>query len=312
MLNTKEGFSMIEMQKGIFRSVTGQKLDRRLWLPEGEPKAVVQFVHGMAEHIDRYDAPARALAAAGYAVVGHNHLGHGPKGIIKGYFADKDGWQYLIEDVHTLRKQTESYFPGKPYFLLGHSMGSFVVRCYLLEKAEGLAGAILSGTGWYDPMTLAAGLTICNVSCLLGKGKAESNIMKNAVGLSSKGNFEGRTPCDWLSRDQAQVDKYMDDPLCGFTFTASGYRDMFRGLKRLVKAEALKAMPAELPVYFFSGDKDPVGADGVGVNKIVDMFRQAGMKDVAVKLYPDGRHEMFNELNCQEVYSDLIGWLDSK
>lgn len=303
---------MIEMQKGIFRSVTGQKLDRRLWLPEGEPKAVVQFVHGMAEHIDRYDAPARALAAAGYAVVGHTHLGHGPKGIIKGYFADKDGWQCLIEDVHNLRKQTESYFPGKPYFLLGHSMGSFVVRCYLLEKAEGLAGAILSGTGWYDPMTLAGGLTICNIACLTGGAKKECALVKKAVSLSSKGNFENRTPSDWLSRDTAQVDKYEADPLCGFAFTASGYRDMFRGLKRLVKVDNLKKMPAGLPVYFFSGDKDPVGASGVGVNKIVDMFRQAGMQDVEVKLYPDGRHEMFNELNCEEVYQDLIGWLDKK
>ena len=132
---------MIEMQKGVFRSVTGQKLDRRLWLPEGEPRAVVQFVHGMAEHIDRYDAAARALASAGFAVTGHSHLGHGPKAEIKGFFADKNGWQCLIDDVHTLRTQTQAYFPGKPYFLLGHSMGSFVVRGYLLEKAEGLAGA---------------------------------------------------------------------------------------------------------------------------------------------------------------------------
>ena len=303
---------MCDMQKGIFRSVTGQKLDRRLWLPEGEPKAVVQFVHGMAEHIDRYDAPARALAAAGYAVVGHSHLGHGPKGIIKGYFADKDGWQCLIEDTHNLRLQTQQYFPGKPYFLLGHSMGSFVVRCYLLEKAEGLAGAILSGTGWYDPMTLAAGLTITNISCLLGGAKKECTLMQKIVALTSRGDFENRTPCDWLTRDNAEVDKYVADPLCGFTFTASGYRDMFRGLKRLLTVDALKKMPSALPVYFFSGDKDPVGACGVGVNKIVGMFREAGMQDVDVKLYPDGRHEMFNELNREEVYADLVRWLDGK
>lgn len=303
---------MIEMQKGIFRSVTGQKLDRRLWLPEGEPKAVVQFVHGMAEHIDRYDAPARALAAAGYAVTGHNHLGHGPKGEIKGYFADKNGWQCLIDDVHTLRTETQAYFPGKPYFLLGHSMGSFVVRGYLLEKADGLQGAILSGTGWYSPGTLAGGLTIANVNCLLGGAKKECDLIKKAVSLSSKGNFENRTPCDWLSRDTAEVDKYVADPLCGFTFTTSGYRDMFRGLKRLISMNNLKKMRPDLPVYFFSGDKDPVGASGAGVTKIVQQFRDAGVKDVEVKLYPDGRHEMFNELNREEVYADLIRWLDSK
>lgn len=302
---------MIEMQKGIFKSVTGQKLDRRLWLPEGEPKAVVQFVHGMAEHIDRYDEAARALAAAGYAVVGHSHLGHGAKAVIKGYFADKDGWQCLIEDAHNLRKQTEAYFPGKPYFLLGHSMGSFVVRGYLLEKAEGLAGAILSGTGWYSPAILAAALTISNAICLTGGAKKPSALISKLTS-SSDGGFEKRTPFDWLSRDQAVVDKYIADPLCGFPFTASGYRDMFRGLKRLVNMDSLKKMPADLPVYFFSGDKDPVGANGAGVTKIAEQFRTAGMKDVTVKLYADGRHEMFNELNKEEVYQDLIDWLNSK
>lgn len=301
---------MIEMQKGTFRSVTGQKLDRRLWLPEGEVRGVVQFVHGMAEHIDRYDAPARALAAAGFAVTGHNHLGHGPKGIIKGYFADKDGWQCLIEDVHTLRTQTQAYFPGKPYFLLGHSMGSFVVRGYLLEKAEGLAGAILSGTGFYDPMTLIGGITLGNIASLLGGAKKPCKVIQKVVSKSSNGKFENRTPCDWLSRDVAEVDKYVADPLCGFTFTASGYRDMFRGLQRLTTVDKLKPMRADLPVYFFSGDKDPVGADGAGVMKIVQQFRDAGVQDVSVKLYPDGRHEMFNELNREEVYQDLVRWVE--
>ena len=303
---------MIEMQKGVFRSVTGQKLDRRLWLPEGEPRAVVQFVHGMAEHIDRYDAAARALASAGFAVTGHSHLGHGPKAEIKGFFADKNGWQCLIDDVHTLRTQTQAYFPGKPYFLLGHSMGSFVVRGYLLEKAEGLAGAVLSGTGFYDPVTLFGGITLANICSLLGGAKKPCTVIQMVVGKSSSGDFGGRTPFDWLSRDNAEVDKYIADPLCGFPFTASGYRDMFRGLRRLTTADKLAPMPKTLPVYFFSGDKDPVGASGAGVTKVVQQFRDAGMEDVTVRLYKDGRHEMFNELNREEVWLDLIAWMELK
>lgn len=128
---------MVTMEKGIFRSVTGQKLDRRLWKGEGTPKAVLQLVHGMAEHIDRYDAPARALAEAGFVVVGHTHLGHGGKADTLGHFGKEHGWQNLIDDVHSLRIATQSYYPGVPYFILGHSMGSFVTRCYLMEHSEG-------------------------------------------------------------------------------------------------------------------------------------------------------------------------------
>ncbi len=304
---------MVTRQTLPLTSTTGQALDARLWLPEGEIRAVVQLVHGMAEHIDRYDAPARALAEAGFAVVGHTHLGHGPKAVIQGHFADADGWQRLIDDVHRLRLTAQERFPGLPYFILGHSMGSFVTRCYLQEHGDGLSGAVLSGTGYFGKGMVTAALAVSNLVCLLGGARKPSPLIDRlAFSTSNKPFAPNRTAFDWLSRDEAQVDRYIADPYCGFLFTGSGYRELFRGLNRLTKPEGLKRMPKNLPVLFFSGDHDPVGAMGEGVERVADQFRQAGMTDVTVHLYPDGRHEMFNELNRASVYADLIAWLGAR
>ena len=302
---------MIRKEKFTFRSVLGQELDARAWFPEGEPKGIIQMVHGMAEHIDRYDGPGTAFAEAGYIAVGHTHLGHGPKGQILGYFGPEHGWQNLLDDVHALRLRTEKEHPGLPYILLGHSMGSFVVRCYLLQHAEGLAGAILSGTGYFAPGTVRSGLALAKIQCAFGLAKKPSKLI-NAIGFSSSNKaFEPvRTKSDWLSRDEGTVDAYEADPLCGFMFTASGYKDMFTGLDMLSRTEDLRKIPKDLPVLFFSGDRDPVGDQGAGVKTVADQFRAAGVKDVTVTLYPDGRHEMFNELNRQEVYADVVRWMD--
>ena len=151
---------MATMNQGTLISTTGQTLDKRIWLPQGAPRAIVQLVHGMAEHIDRYDAPARALCDAGYLVVGHTHLGHGPKAKVLGHFADEGGWDCLLEDIHRLRLETEQAYPGVPYFLLGHSMGSFLTRCYLTQHGEGLRGAVLSGTGWFGAVPVKSGIAL--------------------------------------------------------------------------------------------------------------------------------------------------------
>ena len=290
-----------------FTSVSGQKLEKAYWPAKGKPKAVIQLVHGMAEHIRRYDETARQLSEAGFAVVGHSHMGHGPYADILGYFGRKGGWDVLIEDVHALRRETQKQFPRVPYFLLGHSMGSFVVRGYCLKYEKGLAGVILSGTGHYGkPLLLAAG-AISNTICLCGGADKPSKFLANMT--SSGKNPEYKTPFDWLSRDDSEVQKYIADPLCGFPFTAAGYRDMFSGLARLYP-EKLKPMQKNVQVYLFSGDKDPVGTNGAGVEKVAQEIRDAGVKKVTVRLYPDGRHEMFNELNRQEVWADLIAWME--
>lgn len=300
------------VEKGQLLSVTGEKLDKRLWPAQGEPKGIVQLVHGMAEHIDRYDEAAQRLNAAGYVVVGHTHLGHGPNARVKGYFAKKDGWDALIEDTHALRKETHSRFPGLPYFLLGHSMGSFVVRTYCLKYEAGLSGVIISGTGHFDKPILTAGSMIAGLQRAFGGAEKPSMLLHNMNFSANNKQVENpQTDSDWLSRNPQSIADYKADPLCGFPFTAGGYADMFAGLKRLYP-QSLTAMVKDIPVLMFSGDHDPVGANGAGVRKVYEELKAAGLKDVTLKLYPDGRHEMLNELNRVEVYADLIAWLDSK
>ena len=298
---------MAACEKFTFSSTAGPALDARLWRPEGAPRAVVQLVHGMAEHMDRYDPVARRLNRAGLAVIGHTHLGHGPRAQRQGYFADHDGWQRLIDDVHRLRGIAQEQFPGLPYLMLGHSMGSFVTRCYLQEHGEGLAGAMLSGTGHFDRKTVTAALAAANLVCLLGGARKPSALIDRlAFGGYNKPFAPCRTDFDWLSRAEAEVDKYVADPYCGFLFTGSGYRELFRGLKRLTDLEALKRMPPELPLLLFSGDSDPVGGMGRGVEQVAREMRDAGMEHVEVRLYPGGRHEILNETNRDEVVRDVI------
>ena len=291
-----------------FTSVSGQTLEKAFWPAKGETKAVIQFVHGMAEHIRRYDATARYLNEAGFTVVGHTHMGHGPHADILGYFGQKGGWDVLLEDVHALRVETQKQFPGVPYFLLGHSMGSFAVRGYSLKYEKGLTGVILSGTGHFDKALVTAALAISNTICLFGGAAKPSKLMAK---MTSNSDPTYKTPFDWLTRDDAEVQKYIADPLCGFPFTAAGYRDMFSGLARLYP-QKLGGMKADIPVYLFSGDKDPVGGMGAGVEKVGQEIKAAGVKDVTVKLYPEGRHEMFNEFNREEVWKDLIAWVEAR
>lgn len=293
-----------------FTSRSGQTLEKAFWPCRGKPKAVVQLVHGMAEHIRRYEKTAEALNQAGYAVVGHTHMGHGPFADRLGYFGPQNGWDTLIEDVHALRMETQKQFPGVPYVLLGHSMGSFVVRGYCLRYEKGLAGVVLSGTRHSPKAEVAAASAIAGLQCTLGMGQKPGKwLEKLSSGGNNKRYDDVRTPFDWLSRDREAVAKYVADPLCGFTFTVRAYRDMFEGLSRLYP-EKLGAMRPDIPVLLLSGDMDPVGGYGEGVKKVAQELRAAGVKDVSVQLYAGGRHEMFNELNKEMVWADLIAWLD--
>lgn len=303
---------MGEAVRETFLSATGEALQKRLWLPQGEPRAVIQLIHGMAEHIDRYDATAKALNEAGFAVVGHNHLGHGQGAKTLGYFSQKGGWDVLIEDTHALRTATQAAYPGLPYFLLGHSMGSFVARGYALKHEKGLAGLILSGTGHFDPAVLVVGRLVARVQCALGGGEKPSGVLASMSSAGYNKTYgQARTTFDWLSSDPAVVDAYIADPFCGFTFTARAYRDMFEGLSRLYPSK-LSAMEKDVPVLLFAGEDDPVGAYGKGVKKVAQEIKGAGVKDVTLRLYEKGRHEMFNEKEREHVWADLIAWVEEK
>jgi len=296
-----------------FASTAGNMLCLTVWKPAGEARAIVQIVHGMAEHIARYDRLARALCAAGYAVAGYSHLGHGPEAKEEdlGFFADKGGWNAVVEDIHKARLLLQEHFDGKPHILLGHSMGSFATREYLLRYARDLRGCILSGTGSFPAPLCSAGMLAARLCGMInGWHKPAALVDKLAFGGQNKAFEPARTKFDWLSRDEIEVDKYVADPLCGFLFTARGYYDMFSGLKALSDLSRLKRMPANLPVRFISGSADPVGANGKGVETVSRQFLSAGMKKTDVRLYEAARHELFNETNREEVTRDLIAWLD--
>ena len=284
-------------------------MEYRVWKPEGQPKAIVQIVHGMAEHIGRYDRMARALNAAGFLVAGKNHRGHGENAEIKGFFAERNGWDVLLEDAHAVSLNLKKQYPGAPFFLLGHSMGSFLAREYALRFGKELDGLILEGTGFYGKPLCAAGGILARLS---PKRKPANFVNRISFAGNNKAFAPGRTGFEWLSRDEKEVDKYVADPLCGFCFTGSAFADFFGGLAALTNASRLENMPKALPVYFMSGEKDPVGRMGEGVKKVAGQFKKAGMENVTVSLYPDARHELFNELNRDEVTADLIAWLDGR
>lgn len=283
--------------------------ERRIWQPQGEVKAVVQVIHGMAEHIDRYEAMAKELNAAGYAVAGINHRGHGPNADLLGYFADKNGWDVILRDQLALTAQLKKLFPGKRIVLLGHSMGSFLAREYAMAHSGDIDVLILSGTGHYDRMMCLGGKLLAKLS---SKTKPAEGVNKIAFTGNNKPFEPARTPFDWLSRDEKQVDRYIQDRLCGFTFTGAAFADFFGGLIRLTKTERLAAVRKDLPVYLMSGEMDPVGQMGKGVKITAQEYRDAGLRDVKVKLYPDARHELMNETNREEVLKDLIAYLDKK
>lgn len=284
-----------------------------IWKVES-PRAVIHISHGMAEHIARYDEFARYMNEHGIAVVGGSHLGHGLTAKSEnelGYIADRNGWDHMVRDVHEVRKAAQAIYPNVPYILLGHSMGSFIARTYLTKPyAEGLAGAIISGTANQPAIIVGAGKLIDNFVKLF-KGRHHRSKLLNSMSFGSYNrSFKpNRTEYDWLSRNEESVDKYVADPLCGFCFTAGAFGDLFDGLKYIGKKRNLRRINKSLPCLFIAGYMDPVGNNGKGVAQVADNFRKAGIKDVEMKLYPDARHEVLNEVNRLEVYGDLLNFV---
>lgn len=286
------------------------------WLPQDRaPRATVQLVHGISEYMGRYDAFARFLADHGFAVAGHDHLGHGGTALDKseyGFFSDRDGWDYLVRDVKALHDDLTGRFPNVPHFLLGHSMGSFVARTYLIEYPGTVDGCLLLGTGQEAPALVAFGKAVSGALCHL-RGNRHHSALVTALSLGAyNAQFRpARTGADWISRDTAVVDAYVADPLCRFVPTVGMFRDMMGGLQRIADSKGLAKMDPETPVGIFSGGDDPVGGRGKGVRTVEGFFRRSGCRDLTVKLYPGARHELLNETNREEVFADLLAWLEN-
>lgn len=286
------------------------------WIPEGKVRAVVQILHGMSEHIERYREFARFLAERGILVVGHDHLGHGgTAAAVKefGYFAEKDGNALMIRNIRRVFQLAKERCPDVPYILFGHSMGSFLARQYLCLYGSELDGAVICGTGYQPMAVVRLGMAISRAEAALFGWHYRSYLLR----LLSFGSYNtrfrpNRTLFDWLSRDEAVVDRYVRDTRCGFAFTVNGYYNMFLGMSKILRAEDLRRMPQDLPVLFISGEEDPVGGFGKGVRRVERMFREAGMKDVECRLYPEDRHELLNELDKEQVYEDVFQWMERR
>lgn len=308
---------MVRMTESSFLSSDGKtSLYFREYVPEEEAVGIVQLVHGIAEHVARYDPFARFLAENGYIVVCHDQLGHG-KSIAGedslGFFSETDGWDKAVKDIHALHEATAAKYPGKPYFIFGHSMGSFLTRTYLIKYHSGLDGAIISGTGQQGAALVAGGKLMSAIEMKKHGARYKSELLNNmAFGSYNKKLGAVRTACDWLSRDPAIVDAYIADPLCGFVPSAGLLHDMMGGIEFISRQKNVEKMKKDLPVMFMSGDCDPVGEEGKGVIKAYKAFLKAGMTDVTMKLYHGGRHEMLNETNKEEVYEDVLRWLNGK
>ena len=282
------------------------------WSPETEPKGVLQIVHGIAEFIERYDDFANYLTSQGFVVVAEDHMGHGrsigPDGL-RGYFYG--GWFAAVEDTYTLTRRIMGEHPGVPYFLFGHSMGSFMARTILAKYPDsGITAAVICGTGWLPKAPLPALIKVVEGICKKTGEEVPSQQLQNMVfGGYNKRIENARTPCDWLTRDETIVDAYVADPLCGFIPACGLLRDMMKGIYYIQQEKHLKTMKKHLPVFFIAGQEDPVGPYGKGVERAAKEFKKAGMINVSCKLYPECRHEILNELNKQEVYEDLVNWM---
>lgn len=306
---------MVVKTEYYFNSSNGKnKLHMVVWKPSGEIKAVLQISHGMTEHIERYDRFAAFLAEKGYLVAGNDHLGHGKSvsGTDEfGYFNAADGSDAAVKDLHEVTERIKGEYPGVPYFVMGHSMGSFFIRRYIMIYGREVDGAILMGTGNPSHLKIWAGkLAVAVLKPIKGE-KYRSLFVKKMGFLGYNKKFQPvRTENDWLTKDTKIIDAYLLDESCTFTFTLNGYETLFNTLSFIENPKNIKKIPKKLPVFLVSGTDDPVGGNGREVYRVYQTYKTQGLADIKWKLYPGDRHELLNEIDFETVYQDLWKWLE--
>ncbi len=297
-----------------FRAPDATEIYVYRWLPETRAKAAINISHGMAETAVRYERFASMLTINGYAVYAADQRGHGKtiKDPAHAGEAGADPFRRMLEDLHQLSGIISQEIPSVPLFVFGHSMGSFLAQGYIARWGGELKGAILSGAAGPADFMALIGQGVAYLEKLRVGATGRSNLLNTlSFGSFNKQFQPARTAFDWLSRDEKEVDKYVADPFCGGIFPAAFFFELVKFLRQIHNPDQLIKIPKDLPLYFFSGAKDPVGANTVGVKKVIQIYQELGIADLSLKFYEDGRHEMLNETNRETVIADVIKWLDA-
>lgn len=304
---------MYTKERGSFSGSNGvDTVSYLTYTPEGEPKAIVQIAHGMAEHFGRYHAFAEYLVREGFVVCGNDHLGHGetaPGPEDFGYFGEKNGWINMMDDLHLLTLKMKQRYGDLPYFLIGHSMGSLLARAYLTYYGKELSGTVLIGTSGDNPAAKAALPLINLISSMKGDRHRSELIYYLAFGNYNKRYEKGSRKLAWMSQDNEVLDAFRADPKCNFILTVAGFRDLMKVLLYVSRKNWAAEVPQKLPVILLSGDMDPVGGFGEGTRQVFKQLQMAKIEDLSLKLYPGLRHEILNEPGKEQIYKDILEWL---
>ena len=290
----------------------GVVLKGRAWLPDGDVKAVLQISHGMNEHCARYERLAEVLVPLGYAVYAHDHRGHGDtaEGHTLGFFATEDGWNRVVRDTRAVTEHVRSEQPDVPLYLLGHSMGSFILQSYL-GRWDDVQGVMFSGSSSNEGFLTRLGRKIARIErWRCGADKPSAVLTRMSFGEFARTVKRRKTDFDWLSRDEAEVQKYIDDPFCGFPSTTQLWIDQLGAFPEMADPNHWAKVRQDLPIYVFSGSEDPVHDDQKGWKRLIDLLEGRGFTHLRTKLYEGGRHEMLNETNRDEVMQDVADWLE--
>lgn len=284
-----------------------------IWEPEGKAKGILQISHGMIEHMKRYDDFANYLCLRGFVIIGNDHLGHGQTAASQedlGYFCMQNASETVVKDLLSVTKYVKKMYPDLSLILLGHSMGSFLARRYIENFGEELAGVILSGTGSMPPLVLSFGKFLCKtLEKIYGAHHRSKLIQKIAFGSYLAKIDNPRTVSDWLCKDEKIVDTYRKDPFCTFQFTLNGYHTLFDTMQYMQKPEHIQRIPKSLPIFFISGDMDPVGDYKKGVEKAASDLKKAGIENIKLSFYAGDRHEVLNELDREDAYREIHEWV---
>lgn len=293
------------------RAGDGHEIRLQAWQPSEPAAHAIQILHGLGEHADRYARFAGAAVQRGYAVYCHDHRGHGANADQRGYFANADGWSLLAADAQTVHQEIAQRHEGLPITLLGHSMGSYIAQSFVIQHTPQLAGMLLSGSTWPSRALLLPGIALAKLEGFR-RGAHQQSALLNRLGFANfnKPFHPARTEFDWLSRDDAEVDRYIADPLCGGPHTIGLWQDLLGGLLEISSDSALQRIAADLPILISGGDADPIGGDK-GMTKLLMHYAQTGHQRIRIKLYAGGRHEMLNETNRDEVTADWLDWIQT-